>query len=93
MRQVTLTLLVAMFTSYSTCYMSHFSVQYNHLFSSYRSSVCTIIFYYIKKYLVFHRYTSPKMLNKLIFDNSLTEMAYVPIFYGIGSRVFVAYIY
>jgi hypothetical protein len=33
------------------------------------------------------------MLNKLVFDNSLVALAYVPVFYGIGSLVFVAYIY
>jgi hypothetical protein len=33
------------------------------------------------------------MLNKLVFDNSLVALAYVPVFYGIGSLDFVAYIY
>lgn len=52
-----------------------------------------LAFYYIKKYLLLTRYTSPKMLNKLVFSNAISAISYMPLFYGTGSLVFLNYVY
>lgn len=55
--------------------------------------VCTLLFYYIKKYLLLSRYNVPVMLSKLVFDNVLMALNYVPIFQVIGGAVYTGFIF
>ena len=56
-------------------------------------SVCTILFYYVKKYLLLRRYGAPKMLSILVFKNALSGMNYVPLFYAAGCLVFTSVVH
>lgn len=55
--------------------------------------ISTICFYYIQKYLLLRRYTSPKMLDKSVFDNTLFLLSYTPMFYAGGCLFYTVYIF
>lgn len=52
-----------------------------------------ILFYNVKKYLLFRRYKIPYMLNKRVFDNALMALVYVPIFHTLGQFIFNFYLF
>lgn len=52
-----------------------------------------IIFYNVKKYLLFRRYKIPYMLSKRVFDNALMALIYVPIFHSVGQYAFTYYLF
>lgn len=55
--------------------------------------VSTIIFYHLKKYLLLRRYNAPEMLSKLVFDNVLMVLSYVPVFQAVGGAVYCGFIF
>lgn len=61
-------------------------------FIMFLATLGTTLFFLVKKYLLLRRYTAPKMLSKLVFNNALVGLSYVPVFYAIGSLVFVSVI-
>jgi hypothetical protein len=55
--------------------------------------VGTLLFYHIKKYLLLRRYQAPEMLSKLVFDNVLMSLNYVPIFHALGGLLLTLFIF